>query len=141
MLKAIGKNITTFWRDARRFDRREVVRVNAVLVVLLSIPCAIGFNMISGFQPFGEGSCVLDLEDFLVSNTLLPIGSLLFIVFCCHKRGWGEEKFYAEINTGKGFLLDQVEPEEALLREEALIAVILVQETRMKFHVALLLQR
>lgn len=132
---AVFENITTFWRDARRFDRWEVVRVNAVLVVLLSIPCAIGFNMISGFQPFGEGSCVLDLEDFLVSNTLLPIGSLIFIVFCCHKRGWGEEKFYAEVNTGKGFKI----PTYKIVRFYVkwvipiVIAVILIQGYFQKF--------
>ena len=132
---AVFENITTYWRDARRFERKRIVVVNAVLVVLLSLPCALGFNLLSGFQPFGEGSCVLDLEDFLVSNTLLPLGSLLFIVFCTQKRGWGEERFYTEVNTGKGFKVPMYKFVRFYVKWviPAVISVILVQGYFQKF--------
>ena len=65
-------------------------------------PCTLGFNLLSGFQPFGEGSSVLDLEDFLLSNNILPFGALLFLFFCCHRRGWGWENFLHETDQGQG---------------------------------------
>ena len=68
----------------------------------LAIPCILGFNVWSGFQPLGPGSGVLDLEDFIVSNLILPIGSLIFIIFCVTRYGWGWDKFVAEANEGKG---------------------------------------
>ena len=71
-------------------------------IAVLSVPCILGFNAWSAFQPFGEGSNVLDFEDFLVSDILLPLGSLAFAVYCCHRYGWGWEKFLAEANAGEG---------------------------------------
>ena len=71
-------------------------------MAVLSLPCALGFNLLSGFQPLGAGSTVLDLEDFLVSNLLLPIGSLMFVLFCTLRGGWGWDRFVAEANTGRG---------------------------------------
>ena len=71
-------------------------------MILLSLPCALGYNLLSGFQPLGAGSTVLDLEDFLVSNILLPLGSLIFVLFCVSRYGWGWDKFVAEANKGKG---------------------------------------
>ena len=76
--------------------------INVFLMIALSLPCALGFNLLSGFTPFGEGSVVLDLEDFIVSNLLLPIGSLIFLTFCTWKWGWGWKNFMEEANTGKG---------------------------------------
>ena len=69
---------------------------------LLSLPCVLGFNLLSGITPFGEGSTVMDLEDFLVSNLLLPLGSLIFVIFCVSRYGWGWKKFVAEANEGRG---------------------------------------
>ena len=67
------------------------------------MPCILGFNVLSGFTPFGAGSNLMDLEDFIVSNCLLPLGSLTILFFCTWKRGgWGWDKFTAEANTGKG---------------------------------------
>lgn len=66
------------------------------------MPCVLGFNVWSGFQPRGAGSTVLDLEDYLVSNLILPIGALVFILFCSTKWGWGFDKFMAEANEGAG---------------------------------------
>ena len=69
---------------------------------ILSIPCVLGFNLWSGFMPFGQGSNVLDLEDFLVSNNLLPLGSLVYLLFCTSRYGWGFENFLKEANEGTG---------------------------------------
>ena len=77
-------------------------RWSAVLIILLSVPCVLGFNVLAGFQPLGEGSTIMDLEDFIVSNNLLPLGSLGYVLFCTRKNGWGWENFLAEANTGKG---------------------------------------
>ncbi|MBR2914148.1 MAG: sodium-dependent transporter [Oscillospiraceae bacterium] len=88
--------------DLLGWSRRKSCLVNGILMFVLSLPCALGFNVLSGFQPFGEGSSVLDFEDFIVSNLILPIGSLMFILFCTHKKGWGWEKFTEEANSGKG---------------------------------------
>ncbi|PWJ71984.1 MULTISPECIES: sodium-dependent transporter [unclassified Fibrobacter] len=101
-LVAVFENIVAFWMDLKGFDRKKVVTWNIVAIILLSLPCALGFNVLSGFQPFGAGSGVLDLEDFLVSNTLLPLGAMFFVVFCNIRYGWGQKNFYDEVNTGKG---------------------------------------
>lgn len=101
-LIAVFENICSFWMDLKGYKRKKVVGWNILAIILLSLPCSLGFNVLSGFQPLGEGSCVLDLEDFLVSNTILPLGSLFIVLFCNHRFGWGQEKFYQEANTGKG---------------------------------------
>ena len=75
---------------------------NAAAIILLSLPCVLGFNLWSGFMPFGEGSNVLDLEDFIISNNLLPLGSLIYLAFCTTRYGWGFENFMKEANEGKG---------------------------------------
>ena len=69
---------------------------------VLGLPCALGYNVWSGIQPMGAGSTVLDFEDFLVSNVLLPGGSLVYLLFCVTKWGWGFDKYTAECNTGSG---------------------------------------
>ena len=76
--------------------------VNLVAILILSMPCVLGFNVLSGIQPFGEGSVIMDLEDFIVSNNILPLGSLVYLLFCVSRRGWGWESFLAEANTGSG---------------------------------------
>ena len=111
-LVAVFENIIAYWMDAHNVERKKAVRWNFGAIVLLSLPCALGFNVLSGFEPFGPGSCVLDLEDFLVSNTLLPLGSLVFVLFCNSRYGWGQENFFAEADTGKGMKF----PKLAVLR-------------------------
>ena len=76
--------------------------VNFFAILVLSLPCVLGYNVLSGFMPFGEGSAVLDLEDFLVSNTILPLGSLVYLLFCTSRYGWGWKNFVAEADEGKG---------------------------------------
>ena len=100
-LVAVFENIVSYWID-RGWSRKKAVAVNIVAIILLSLPCVLGFNVLSGFQPLGSGSGVLDLEDFIVSSTLLPLGSLVFLLFCCSKRGWGWKNFIAEADAGKG---------------------------------------
>ena len=76
-----------------------------VFILLASVPCILGFNLWSGVQPMGPGSTVLDAEDFLVSNLLLPIGSLIYLLFCVTRWGWGFDNYLTEANTGKGLRL------------------------------------
>ena len=76
--------------------------LNAIALLILSLPCALGFNLLSGIHPLGGSSNFLDLEDFLVSNIILPVGSLIFLLFAVSKRGWGWENFMAEANAGRG---------------------------------------
>ena len=111
-LVAVFENIVAYWMDAHEVERPKAVKWNFVAVVLLSLPCALGFNALSGFEPFGPGSCVLDLEDFLVSNTLLPLGALVFVLFCNSRYGWGQDNFFAEANEGVGMKF----PKYAVLR-------------------------
>ena len=74
----------------------------SIAIILLSMPCVLGFNVWSGFQPLGKGTCVLDLEDFIVSNNLLPLGSLVYLAFCTSRYGWGWDNFIKEADTGNG---------------------------------------
>ena len=101
---AVFENILSCWMDKWNMPRRKAVLANLVLIFLLSLPCLLGFNVLSGFQPFGAGTGVLDLEDFIVSQNLLPLGSLLYLLFCVvsPKVGWGYENFLAEADQGKG---------------------------------------
>lgn len=101
-LVAVFENIVAYWIDAHDMNRKKAVKINFIAISILSLPCALGFNVLSGFEPFGPGSCVLDLEDFLVSNTLLPLGSIVFILFCNFKCGWKQKNFLTEANIGIG---------------------------------------
>ena len=99
---AVFENILACSMDSWKWSRSKAVAVNFAAIVLLSLPCVLGFNVLSRIQPLGSGSGILDLEDFLVSNNLLPLGSLVYLAFCVRRRGWGWENFLAEANTGKG---------------------------------------
>ena len=99
---AVFENIIACTMDLTGWSRKKTCIIDGVLMFFLAIPCILGFNVWSGFQPLGPGSGVLDLEDFIVSNLILPIGSLIFIIFCVTRYGWGWDKFVAEANEGKG---------------------------------------
>ena len=103
----VFENIVSCTKEMTGFSRRKACAINAVLVSLLSAPCMLGFNVWAGFQPFGKGSCVLDLEDFIFSNLLLPLGALVFVLFCTWKHGWGWDNFVNEANTGKGLAIKE----------------------------------
>ena len=89
--------------DLFGWSRKKACIVNCIALLVLSMPCILGFSVWSGFKPFGEGSNLMDLEDFAVNNILLPVGSLIFVIFCTSRFGWGFDKFAAEANEGKGF--------------------------------------
>ena len=99
---AVFQNIISFATDLTGCTIKKAVLVNIVLITILSIPCVLGFNLWSGFMPLGPESTVLDLEDFILSNNLLPIGSMVYLVFCTSRYGWGFKNFLAEANEGKG---------------------------------------
>ena len=99
---AVFENIMSCCMDLTGWSRKKVAVFNTVLIILLSLPCVLGYNVWSGFQPFGEGSAVLDLEDFLVSNIWLPLGSLVYLLFCTTRYGWGWKNFKEEANEGGG---------------------------------------
>lgn len=100
---AVFENIMSCCMDLTGWSRKKTAAINIVLMILLSLPCVLGFNVWSGFQPFGAGSNVLDLEDFLVSNIWLPLGSLFYLLFCTSRYGWGWKNFKEEANEGGGF--------------------------------------
>lgn len=99
---AVFENIISCNMDLFGWSRKKSCMVNLVVIFLLSIPCVLGYNVWSSFQPLGENSAILDLEDFLVSNLILPIGSLCYLLFCVTRWGWGFEKYTEEANEGKG---------------------------------------
>lgn len=99
---AVFENIIAFAMDLTGCSRGKAVAVNLLAILVLSMPCILGYNVLSGFNPFGEGSAILDLEDFIVSNNLLPLGSLVYVLFCTTCYGWGWKGFLAEANTGQG---------------------------------------
>ena len=105
---AVCENIISYWIDVKHYSRSKACVVNTILLIVLSLPCILGFNVLSSIQPFGEGSNILDLEDFIVSNLLLPFGSLLFILFCTRSSGWGFENALKEINKGKGLKISNL---------------------------------
>ena len=98
----VFENIMSCTMDRCGWTRKKTCLVNSILIFLLSLPCVLGFNVWSGFQPLGPGTGVMDLEDFMVSNLLLPLGSLIYVLFCVTRYGWGWNKFVAEANEGIG---------------------------------------
>ena len=97
---AVFENIISFCIDMFKISRKKSVVINAVIILIASLPCVFGFNIWSGFELFGQN--VLGIEDFLVSNILLPVGSLIYLLFCVTKFGWGFDNYLTECNTGKG---------------------------------------
>ncbi len=102
-LVAVFENIISFDIDLFGWSRKKSTLVSLILIIILSMPCVMGFNVLAGFTPLGEGSTIMDLEDFIVSNNLLPLGSLGYVLFCTKKNGWGWNHFLEEINQGEGW--------------------------------------
>lgn len=100
---AVFENIVSFGMDLRGWSRKKSSFINIFVVIILSLPCALGFNVLSFIEPLGANTTILDLEDFIISNNILPLGSLVYVLFCCtEKFGWGYNNFLNEVNTGKG---------------------------------------
>lgn len=98
----VFQNIVAMCQEVWNWNKKQATLRNILIVGLCSIPCVLGFNLWSGFQPLGAGSSVLDLEDFIVSTLLLPGGSFVYLMFCTSRWGWGWDNFYEEVNAGKG---------------------------------------
>ncbi len=99
---AVFENIIAFFMDGFGWERKKAVIVNLILLTVLSAPAVLGYNVWSGVEPLGAGTTIMDFEDFIVSNNLLPLGSLVFVLFVTRKNGWGFENFLKEVNTGNG---------------------------------------
>lgn len=99
---AVFENIISCTIDLTGISRKKACVINCILMFVLSIPCALGFNVLSGIQPLGQGTNIMDLEDFIVSNIVLPMGAMVYVIFAVSKKGFGWEKFVDEANQGKG---------------------------------------
>ncbi len=99
---AVFENVVSCTMDLFGWTRQKACLLNGVFLIIASLPCVLGYNVWSGFQPLGEGTNIMVLEDFFVSNLALPLGSLIFIIFCVTRYGWGWNKFVKEANEGSG---------------------------------------
>ncbi len=99
---AVFENILACNMELFHVSRKKASLINMILLIILSLPCALGFNVWSDFQPRGAGTTIQDLEDFIVSNLLLPIGSLIYLLFCTTRYGWGFKNYQKEANRGTG---------------------------------------
>jgi len=97
---AVFENIISFAMDLWGWSRKKSVIINLVVMTVLSVPCVLGFNILSGVTPLGMD--IMSFEDFIVSNNILPLGALVYLFFCVTKYGWGWNNFYEEVNLGKG---------------------------------------
>lgn len=102
---AVFENIISFAIDLWGWERKKAVLINIVVMVIASLPCILGFNLWAGFEPMGPGTNIMDLEDLFVSYTALPLGSMVYVIFCTQKFGWGWDNFIQEANTGNGIKL------------------------------------
>jgi len=100
---AVFENIMSFWLELTKMKRGKVALINIILMFVLSLPCILSFTVWSDFTIGGKG--IMDLEDFTVSNIMLPLGSLCYVLFCTSRYGWGWDKYFAEVNEGKGLKL------------------------------------
>ena len=123
---AVFENIIAVCMDTFGLSRKKAVAINFILLALLSLPCVFGYNIWSDLHLIG-GRDVLDTEDFLVSNLLLPIGSLVYLLFCVSKWGWGFDKYIAEVNKGTGIRLSPKLKQYFQWILPILILIILVQ--------------
>ena len=130
---AVFENIISFAVDLKGIDRKKSAIMNFIIVAAGSMPCVLGFNQWSGFAPFGKGSNILDLEDFLVSNVFLPVGALILVLFCSWKIGWGYDEYKREADTGKGMKLPGIIKPLAKYVIPVLVIFVFVQGIMAKF--------
>ena len=97
---AVFENIMSFWMDTTKLDRSRIAIINMVLLMALSMPCILSCGSWGDILIFGKN--FMDLEDYTVSNVLLPLGSLIYVLFCTSRYGWGWKNFESEMNSGKG---------------------------------------
>lgn len=99
---AVFENIISCGMDLFHWSRKKSCLMNLFAIAILSLPCVFGYNLWSAIHPLGSDTTILDLEDFLVSNLILPVGSLCYLLFCVTRWGWGFDNYLKETNTGKG---------------------------------------
>lgn len=99
---AVFQNILSCVQEITKWKKWANCIFCGACIFALSIPCILGFNLWAGVNPMGQGSVIMDFEDYIVSNILLPLGALIFVIYCTSKKGWGFDGFMAEANTGKG---------------------------------------
>ena len=104
---AVFENIISCSCELFGWERKKSCLLNGIAMFFLSLPCILGFNVLSSIQPLGAGSGIMDLEDFIVSNLLLPSGSLIYVLFCVTRYGWGWDNFVKEANEGQGLKVAQ----------------------------------
>ena len=130
---AVFENIVAYGIDVKGWSRQRSSFINFFIVVAGSLPCALGFNLLADFHPFGGDSVILDLEDFIVSDNLLPIGSMVYLLFCCTRYGWGWNNFITEADTGKGMKFPRILRGYLTYILPVFIAVILIMGYKAKF--------
>ncbi len=123
---AVFENIIACCMDKWKISRRKASVINGILLLIASLPCVLGYNVWSSFQPRGAGSAVLDLEDFIVSNLLLPAGSLIFLLFCVTRWGWGFDRYLEEANAGAGMKIPKFLKGYVTLVIPCVIVIILI---------------
>lgn len=125
---AVFENLLANCIDNFGWSRKKAVAVNCILILVLSVPCVLGYNLWSDIRLIG-GRDILDSEDFLVSNLLLPLGSLVYLLFCVTRRGWGFDHYLAEANKGQGIKISESKLLKCYFQYSlpVLILVILVQ--------------
>jgi len=124
---AVFENIISFGVDLWGWSRKKASFINVILLIVLSLPCVLGFNVLSWIQPLGEGTGILDLEDFIISYNLLPLGSLVYLLFCVSRYGWGFENYMEEVNEGKGMKMPRALRGYLTWVLPAIIFVVLIQ--------------
>lgn len=124
---AVFENIISFGMDLWGWSRKKASIINIFLLIVLSMPCILGFNVLSWIQPLGEGTGILDLEDFIISYNLLPLGSLVYLLFCVTRYGWGFDKYLEEVNAGKGLKVPRALKGYLTWILPAIILVVLIQ--------------
>ena len=124
---AVFENIIACVMDLLHWSRKKVCVIGGIFILIASLPCVLGYNVWGAFAPLGEGTTVLDLEDFIVSNLLLPLGSLVDLLFCVSRWGWGFDNYIKEANDGQGLRMPRVLKPYFQFILPILILVILVQ--------------
>ena len=123
---AVFENIMSFCMDMFGWSRKKAALVNCIAILVLSLPCVLGYNVWSNLHLIG-GRDVLDSEDFIVSNLLLPLGSLVYLLFCVTKWGWGFDNYMKEANTGEGIKIAKYLKPYFQFVLPVLILIILIQ--------------
>lgn len=123
---AVFENIMSFAMDMFGWSRNKTAIINCIIILIASLPCVLGYNVWSDLHLIG-GRDVLDSEDFLVSNLLLPLGSLIYLLFCVTKWGWGFDNYIEEVNTGSGLKMSRKLKPYFQFVLPVLILIILIQ--------------